>query len=133
MLAEEALRHHVNLATGKIGLQPVPPHDFAARLDFRQHAIELLLAAHQRIDVLHRRHIGVLRRDRPRHRDDGFAGRIGNHVKVKIAAGGGHHTINPVFTRLREAVYCCESMWAETARLIAANPPLYNPPDCSQP
>ena len=59
-------------------------HDAGRLLDFVQHTVELLLAADQGIDVFHRGHVGVLRSHRARHRDQGFAGRIGNQMKVKI-------------------------------------------------
>ena len=76
-------------------------HDAGRFLDFVQHAIELLLAAHQRIDMLDRGHVGILRGHRPRHRDQGFTGRIGDQVKVKITAGRRH----------RDPCISCESLW----------------------
>ena len=51
----------------------------------RQHAVELLLGAHQRMHVLDRHHFGVLRRGRARDRDQRLAGRIGNQMQMKIA------------------------------------------------
>ena len=74
----------------QILLQQGKKHDAGRFLDFIQHAIELFLAAYQRIDVLDRRHIGVLRSYRARHRDQGFTSRIGDQVKMEIVAGRGH-------------------------------------------
>jgi hypothetical protein len=74
----------------QILLQQREQHDAGRLLDLVEHAVELLLAAHQRIDVLHRADIGVLRRHRARHRDQRFAGRVGDQVEVKIVAGRWH-------------------------------------------
>ena len=82
-------------------------HDAGSLLDFLQHAIELFLAAHQRIDVLDRRHVGILRSHRARHRDQGFTGRIGDQVKMKIVAGRGH----------RDPCVSCESLWSLPERI----------------
>jgi hypothetical protein len=62
----------------QIFLQQCEQYDAWRFLDLVQHPVELLLAAHQGIDMLHRGHIGVLRGDCARHGDQGFAGRIGN-------------------------------------------------------
>ena len=70
----------------EIPLEQREQHDARRLLDFIQHAIELLLAAHQRVDMFHRRHIGILRGHRPRDRDQRFTGRIGNQMEVKIIA-----------------------------------------------
>jgi hypothetical protein len=59
-------------------------HDARRFLDLVEHAIELLLAAHQGIDMLHRRHIGILRGNRARHGDQSFSGRVGNQMKMKV-------------------------------------------------
>ena len=64
-------------------------HDAGRFGDFGQHAIELLLRAHHRIEMLDRRHVGVLRRGRARHRDQRFAGRVGHQMEMEIA-GVGH-------------------------------------------
>ena len=61
-------------------------HDPGRFLDLVEHPVELLLAAHQGIDVFHRRDIGVLGGDRARHGNQGFTGRVGNQMKVKIIA-----------------------------------------------
>ena len=78
--------HLASSFVDQILLQQREQHDARRFLDLVQHPVELLLAAHQRIDMLDRGHIGVLRGDRARHRDQGFAGRIGNQMKVKIVA-----------------------------------------------
>ena len=70
----------------EILLEQSEQHDARRLLDFIQHAIELLLAAHQRVDMFHRRHIGILRGHRTRDRDQRFTGRIGNQMEVKIIA-----------------------------------------------
>jgi len=59
-------------------------HDAGRLLDFIQHPVELFLAAHQRIDVFDRRNVGVLGGHRACHGDQGFTGRVGNQMKVKI-------------------------------------------------
>ena len=74
----------------QILLQQSEQHDARRFLDFVQHAIELLLAAHQRIDMFDRRHVGILRGHRARHRDQRLTGRIGDEVEMKIVAGRGH-------------------------------------------
>ena len=58
-----------------------------AFLDLGQHPVELLLGAHQRIDVLDRRHLGVLRGRRARDRGQRLAGRVGHQMQMEIAAG----------------------------------------------
>ena len=70
----------------EVPLEQGKQYDSRRLLDFIQYAVELLLAAHQRIDMFHRRHIGILRGHRARDRDQGFTGRIGNQMKVKIIA-----------------------------------------------
>ena len=45
-------------------------------LDFRQDAVELLLAAHKRIDVFDGRYIGILRSHRTRDGDQCLTGRV---------------------------------------------------------
>ena len=66
-------------------------HDARRFLDLRQHAVELLLGPHQRIDVLDRRDLGVLRGRRARDRDQRLAGRVGDEVEVEVAAGALRH------------------------------------------
>ena len=56
--------------------------------DFGQRKVELLLRAHHRIEMLDRRHIGVLRRRRARDRDQRFAGGVGNQMQMEIAGVG---------------------------------------------
>ena len=99
--------HFASSRADQILFQQGEQHDAGRFLDFIEHAIELLLAAHQRIDMFDRRHIGVLRRHRPRHRDQGLAGRIGDQVKMKIVAGRGH----------RDPCVSCESLWSLTERI----------------
>ena len=65
-----------------------------AFLDLGQHAVELLLGAHQRIDVLDRRDIGVLRRRRARDRDQRLAGRVGDQMQMEVVA-------------------CCDEAWID--------------------
>ena len=66
-------------------------HDAGRFLDLGQDAIELLLRAHQRIDMFHRQDLGVLRGRRARNRRQRLAGRVGHEVKVEIAAGALRH------------------------------------------
>ena len=74
----------------QILLQQGKQHNSRRFLDFTQYAIKLLLAAHQRIDMFDRRHVGILRGHGARHRDQRFTGRIGDEVEMKIIAGRGH-------------------------------------------
>ena len=86
----------------QILFQQCKKHDARRLLDLRQGALELLLAAHQWINMFHRRHICILRGHRARHRDQGLTGRIGHQVKMKIVAGGWHH----------DPCMICESLWS---------------------
>jgi len=56
----------------QILLQQGKEHDAGAS-SISSHAVELLLAAYQRIDMFDRRHVGILRSDRARHRDQRLA------------------------------------------------------------
>ena len=60
-------------------------------LDLGQHAIELLLGPHQRVDMLDRQYLGVLRGRRARDGGEGLTGRVGHEVKVEIAASALRH------------------------------------------
>ena len=91
----------------QILLQQGEQHDAGRFLDFIEHAIELLLAAHQRIDMFDRRHVGVLRGHRARHRDQRLTGRIGDQMKMKIIAGRWH----------RDPCVSCESLWSLPERI----------------
>ena len=70
----------------QILLQQREQHDAGRLLDLIEHAIELLLAAHQRIDMFDRRYVGVLRGHRARHRNQRLTGRIGDQMQMKIIA-----------------------------------------------
>ena len=72
-------------APGQIRIEQRIEHDAGRGLDLAQHTVELLLRAHQRIDMLDRRHIGILRGSRARDRDQRLAGRIRNEMKMEIA------------------------------------------------
>ena len=50
-------------------------------------AVELIAGAHQRIDVLHRRHAGILRDHGARDRHQRLAGGVRQTVKVEAVAG----------------------------------------------
>ncbi len=82
-------------------------HDARRFLDLVEHAVELLLAAHQRIDMLDSGHVGILRSDRARHRDQRLAGRIGDQMKMKIIADRGHQI----------PCVSCESLWTLPDRI----------------
>ncbi len=66
-------------------------HDSGSLLDFRQHAVELLLRPHQRIDMLHRQNLRVLRGGSPRDRGQRLPGSVGDEMKVEITAGTLRH------------------------------------------
>ena len=63
-------------------------HDAGRFRDFVEREIELPFAAHHRIKVLDRRDIGVLRRRGARHHDQGFAGRVGDEMQMKVVRLG---------------------------------------------
>ena len=56
--------------------------------DFRHRQIQLLLRAYHRVQMLDRRHIGVVRRRRARDRNQGLAGGVGNQMEMKISRLG---------------------------------------------
>jgi hypothetical protein len=66
-------------------------HDAGSFLDLRQHAVELLLCPHQWIGMLHRQHLGVLRRRRARDRRQRLAGGVRDEMQVKVATGSIGH------------------------------------------
>jgi hypothetical protein len=82
-------------------------YDAGRFLNFIEYAIKLLLAADQRINVLDRRDVGVLRGHRACHRDQRFTSRIGDEVKMEIVAGGRH--LNPCIG--------CECLWSLPDRI----------------
>ena len=65
--------------------------DAGRLLDFGQDAVELLLRAHQRIDVLDRHDLAVLRGRGPRHGRQRLAGRIRDEVQMEVAAAALWH------------------------------------------
>ena len=78
---------------GEVVIEQGIEHDAGRFLDLGQHAIELFLGPHQRIDMLDRRHLGVLRRRRASDRDQSLTGRIRDEMQMEIAAGSmGHGT-----------------------------------------
>jgi hypothetical protein len=79
-----------SLERNQILLQQREQHDSRRLLDLVEHAVELLLATHQRIDVLDRGHVGVLGRDRARHGDQRFTGGVGDEVQVEIIVRARH-------------------------------------------
>ena len=68
-------------------------HDAGGLLDLCQGAIELLLGADQRIDMLDRRHLGVLGGRRPSHRGQGLAGGVGYEMEMEKTAGPLGHVL----------------------------------------
>src|SRR5262245_44844458 len=52
--------------------------------DFRQSMVELLFRPHHWVQVFDRRYIGVLRRGGSGNRYQGFAGGVGNQMKMEI-------------------------------------------------
>src|SRR6185503_9113501 len=71
---------------------------------------ELLLAAHQRIDMLDRRDVRILRSDGARDRNQGLTGGVGDEVQVKIIVRGRHkNSLNFVGT-------VCGFLWSLTSR-----------------
>jgi len=61
-------------------------NDARCRSDLRDNLVELGLRAHQRIDVLDRRHALILRRNGAADRDERLAGRVGYKMQMEIAA-----------------------------------------------
>ena len=68
--------------------------DAGGLLDFGKDPVKLLLRAHQRIDVLDRRDLGVLRGRGPRYGGQCLTGGIRNEMKMKITAGTLRHDGN---------------------------------------
>jgi len=58
--------------------------------------------------MLDRRDVGVLRRDRARHGDQGLTGRVGNEVQMEIIGGGRHENSSD------EHWVICECLWSLT-------------------
>ena len=77
--------------TQQLVIEQCVEHDAGRFLDLGQDAIELLLSAHQRIDMFHRQDLGVLRSRRARNGRQCLAGRVGHEVKVEIAASALRH------------------------------------------
>ena len=68
-------------------------HDARRSLDLDQHAVELLVRAHQRMHVLDRRHAGVLGRGRARDRDQGLAGGVRDEMQMEVTGTAMRHGI----------------------------------------
>jgi hypothetical protein len=64
-------------------------HDAGRGLDFADHALELRVGAHQRIDMLDGGHALILRHHRAGDGDQRFARRIRDEVEMEIAASHG--------------------------------------------
>src|SRR5271169_153780 len=73
-------------SVGKVGIDERKENDSWRILDLGNHSVELGCGAHQRIDMLDRSDPLILRGSRPRGRDQRFAGRVRNQMKVEIAA-----------------------------------------------
>ena len=71
---------------GKVGIDERKENDSGRVLDLGDHPIELGCGAHQRIDMLDRSDPLILRGSGPRGRDQRFAGRVRNQMKVEVAA-----------------------------------------------
>src|SRR5437667_2439915 len=61
-------------------------HNPGRLLNLGQYSIELLLSPHQRIDVLNRQYLGILRGSRAGNRGERLTGCIGYQMKMEIAA-----------------------------------------------
>jgi hypothetical protein len=75
---------------GKLRIDQGIEDDTRRRLDLAYNAVDLPDAAHHRMDMLDRPHIGVLGSRRPRHRQQGLAGRIRNQMDVKKVLAAWH-------------------------------------------
>ena len=73
---------------GRASVREDDPRRF---LDLSKDPIELLLGPHQRIDMLHRQHLGQLRSCRARHRGKRLAGGIRHEVQMQVASGPLRH------------------------------------------
>src|SRR6202034_2886820 len=60
-------------------------NDTGRFFDVRQDPVELLLGANQRMNVLDRHDLRILRGSGPRDRNQRLTGGVGDHMKVKIA------------------------------------------------
>ena len=79
-------------ASASVVLEHGVEHDAGRGLDLGDDAIELLVGAHQRIDVLDRRDGGILRRGRARDRDQRLAGRVRDEMQMKEIAALRHRS-----------------------------------------
>ena len=75
----------------QVVLQESVEHDSRRLVDLCQHPVELFLCAHQWIDVLDRRHLGVLRGRGARHGGQSLTGSIRDQMQMEVAAGTMSH------------------------------------------
>src|SRR5262249_28510457 len=78
---------------GQLGIEQGVEHNPRRGLDFGEHAIKLLFAAHQRVDVLDRGDGRILCGSRTRDRNQGLAGRVRDEGKVEVARGARRHRL----------------------------------------
>ena len=85
---------------GKIGIDQREEDNSGRVLDLGNHPIELGRGAHQRIDMFDRSDALILRRRGSRCRDQRFAGRVRDQMKVEVAAAqcGPRRSIATVIT-----------------------------------
>jgi hypothetical protein len=73
-------------SVGKVGIDERKENDSGRILDLGNNSIQLGRSAHQRIDMFDRSDPLILRGSGPRGRDQRFAGRVRNQVKMEVAA-----------------------------------------------
>ncbi len=94
----------------QVGLEQRVEDDARLGLDLGQHAIELPVGAHGRIDVLHGVNGGILRGRGARHGHQRLAGGVGDEVEMKEARGLRWH---------RTALWKTRYRWGEGHALAA--------------
>jgi hypothetical protein len=73
-------------SVGKVGIDERKENDSRRILDLGNHPVELACCAHQWINVFNRSNPLILRGSGPRGRDQRFAGRVRNQMKMEVAA-----------------------------------------------
>src|SRR5262249_29972557 len=105
---------------GELAIEQCVEDNARCSLHFAEHAIELPLAANERVNMLDRRNSGVLRGCRTGDSNQRFSGRVGDEMKVKIASSAARHgkrgrtmwidgeeaTVGPVTQAVRLQAWC---------------------------
>ena len=72
---------------GELAIEQCVEYDARRFIELIQDTVELLAGAHQRVDVLDWRHIGVLRRSGARDREQRLSGCVGDEMQMEKISG----------------------------------------------